>query len=244
MKVAWIAHHHIYAPEGGAEFTDREMIERRPEGVEIDVVHPSNFDRLDGYDRVVVSRPELIPAAGAGVIAATRPVFFSHGDVLPRAPHIAHVVQRSRPFIAQTPLSMEHIERWAGPLEHAETMVPYMDLEGVHVAEKEDFALWPHRNIWHKGKDLAVEWAHENGVDIRFMSGRPRSEVLEVMARARWVVLLSKILDGCPRSIREAQLSGCELVVNELVGYWDIPADELRERTLAAPKRFWEIVQT
>ena len=238
MRVAWIAHHNLDTPGGGAEMTDREMIDRRPSHVDVDVLHPRQFQRLGEYDRVVVSRLEEMPAGAAPAIAATEPVFFSHGDVLPRSDPVRMVVRASRPFIAQTPLSLDHIERWSGASEMV-TMVPYMDLAGIRVGEKKDVALWPHRNVAHKGLDLARKWSADKGVFLKVMSGRPRSEVLAEMASARWVVLLSKILDGCPRSIREAQLSGCEIVVNDLVGWWDIPRMELRARTLQAPDIFW-----
>jgi hypothetical protein len=241
VKVAWIAHHDIAKPKGGAEFTDAEMIARAPAGTKIEVVDPRHANQLDRFDRVVVSRLEHMPAPMADKIARTSPVFFSHGDVLPRTEATRRVVRASRPFIAQTELSLRKITEWAGPISGI-TMVPYMDLTGIRSAKKEDFALWPHRDVWHKGWDLAQKWAQKKGVRLVKCSGRPRSETLDMMAVARWVVLLSKILDGCPRSIREAQLSGCEIVVNENVGVWDLSPAELRRRTLQAPAKFWRIV--
>jgi len=239
MRVAWLAHHDLQNPEGGAEMTDIEMIEKAPEGVEVDVLHPAKVDEsLLEYDRVVVSRLEMMPPHLAPLIAQTEPLFFSHGDVLPRTDATRHVVQRSKPFVAQSPLSLRSIEKWAGPINGI-AEVPYMSLDGVREDEKANFALWAARSVWHKGLDLAREWADRKGVRLMVMTGRPRSEVLDAMAEARWFVLLSKILDGGPRAVREAQLSGCELVVNENVGYWDIEPEELRRRTLDAPRRFW-----
>lgn len=240
MKVAWVCHHDLTF-RGGAEMTDVDMISRAPDGVEVDVVHPRDYARLASCDRVVVSRLEEASAQACDFIAGTSPVFFSHGDVLPRTAPVKKVVLASRPFIAQTPLSLAHIRQWVGA-EVGVTMVPYMDMAGIRIRRKENFALWPHRNVEHKGLDLAQRWAAEKGVELRVMSGRPRAEVLDVMSRAKMVVLISRILDGCPRSIREAQLSGCQIWVNDLVGVWRIPRAELRRRTLEAPETFWRYV--
>lgn len=188
---------------------------------------------------MVVTRLEEMPYGEAHHLAYERPIFFSHGDVLPRSDAVKLVVKASRPFIALSPLSYRQIVEWSGPIMGV-TMLPYMSLDGIRVEEKEDFALWPHRDIWHKGWDLAVEWAESNQIRLVKCAGRPRSDVLSMMAAARWVVLLSKILDGCPRSIREAQLSGCEIVVNENVGVWNLSMEEHRRRTLDAPRKFWK----
>jgi hypothetical protein len=73
------------------------------------------------------------------------------------------------------------------------------------------------------------------------MSDYPRGQVLEEMARARWFLLLSTIYDAGPRAVIEAQILGCEVVL-ENVGHFDEPPDVLAERIRNADRDFWGAV--
>jgi hypothetical protein len=106
---------------------------------------------------------------------------------------------------------------------------------------KQKYALWAHRPEPHKGLDRAVEWAEQNHVDLEVVVGRPQEYVRHMMQLASHFVLLSHIFDPGPRSVMEAQLCGCELVVDN-VGYWDEPPEQLRERIDKADQAFWSLV--
>lgn len=240
MRVAWIAHHDVRRGVGGAERTDQDQLWVRPPGVKVDVMpHPPRS--WAGYDRVVISRTEKLTQRDCARIADTRPVFLSHGDVLPHNSSTTKVIRASEPFLTLSVLSLRSITRWAGEIPHGEVFVPWMETVAIRNLEpKRDVALWAHRNVRHKGLDAAKRWAKQRGVPLQTIHGRPRSEVLTAMATTRWFVLLSTILDGGPRSVKEAQLSGCELVVNDKVGV--VPVDDLRVGIEQAPERFWRYV--
>jgi hypothetical protein len=117
-----------------------------------------------------------------------------------------------------------------------------MDTNNLWPMVKQDFALWAHRPTPHKGLDLAAEWAEEKGVMLEVMVARPHEEVIRRMRSARWFVLLSHIFDPGPRAIMEAQPCGCEIIVNENVGWFDESPHELSTRLQNADKAFWATV--
>jgi hypothetical protein len=61
------------------------------------------------------------------------------------------------------------------------------------------------------------------------------------MSRAKYFILLSDVFDPGPRAVMEAQLSGCELILDN-VGYFDMGKAELRQEIDTAADRFWEVV--
>jgi hypothetical protein len=56
------------------------------------------------------------------------------------------------------------------------------------------------------------------GVPLVELSDVPRAQVLAAMGTARWFVFLPQRLDACPRTLIEAEASGCEIVTNENAG--------------------------
>ena len=70
---------------------------------------------------------------------------------------------------------------------------------------------------WIKGTDDAVKWCNDNNKDFKVLQGLPVDVVLEEMATAEGIVYLPKGNDTCPRIIIEAQMLGCELVMNDKV---------------------------
>ena len=68
----------------------------------------------------------------------------------------------------------------------------------------------------------------------------PRDTVLEHMGRARWFIHLPNGPDPCPRTVIEAEIAGCELVVNKNVGRVPVSgADNVAGFVSTAAERFW-----
>lgn len=245
MRVAWVANHQIgQGVIGGAEMADEAMIARAPRGVE--VTHHRYAPLREHYDRVVVTRPDNMGPDEAACLVEHEPVLWPHGVMADVAPASAKVLlPAARAFVALSPqhLTWER-DHWGDLLPSVCAVNPgWFDVtECRPAAEKQDIALWPHRDIWHKGLRQAVAWARTRGVPLRVMSDRPRERVLEAMGVSRWVVLLSLIRDPGPRTVIEAQLSGCEVVVNEMVGYFAEPPEVLSRRIARADADFWEVV--
>jgi len=240
MKIAWVSHRD-YQGLGGAESSDRAMISRRPESVEVTWISPGGVgEGFADFDEVVLSGLWGFSPHEFGVIARAHPVFWVH-DTQFSGNWIYH---EARQLICLTEGHAEYeIEK--NPLLKREQILinpGWFDVtECKSQGNDVPRALWAHRPEAHKGLDLAAEWAEENGIPLDVMVNRPRSEVLDAMGRYEHFVLLSHIFDPGPRAVMEAQLSGCHVVVNEEVGCFD-DADDLRVTVDTADKFFWETV--
>lgn len=250
MLVAWISHQWA-DPEprrrgpgllsgrhaGGAEMSSEEMMDQRPEGVELMLLDSRHdWRRARDADVTVVAATELLPDEALPELAALEPVLWLRS---PQRPAVRELVERSAlPVWASHEMARSHgwrlddYEVCSAPLDPG--LVP----RGV---PKEPFALWAARDIWHKGRGAAREWAAGCGVDLVELSDAPREVVLEHMARARWFVHLpTGFVDPCPRTVIEAEIAGCELVLNDLVGRVPVRgADAVAEYVAGAAGRFW-----
>jgi hypothetical protein len=218
------------------------MVDRRPEVVtEVTLVRPGGVDTdLAAYDRVVVSGMYGYNDRELNKLAELNPIVWVHDTQF--AGH--WLLEGARHIILLTPQHLE-FELNTNPLLRKDRVVlnpGWMDFKlSTSVPKKDYFALWAHRAMPHKGLDRAEQWAKMQHIRLEVMVGRPHVEVLLAMGKARYFVLLSHIFDPGPRAVMEAQLSHCELVVDN-VGYWDEPPQELYGRLQRADKEFWDLV--
>jgi hypothetical protein len=222
---------------GGAEMSTEEMWQQAPEGVQVVPRNPRVWvDDLDEFDRIVVGSPESMSDVQMRAAGERSPVLWL------RSPH----TERIRPLLESARLLVWPSHEcaawhswWRGPYEVCPapldvTLIP----RGV---PKENFALWAGRSVGHKGVHNAVSWAEQNGVELRTLTNVPRNTVLEAMGRARWFVHLPiGPVDPCPRTVIEAEIAGCEIVVNDLVGRVPVRgADAVAEFVAGSAERFW-----
>lgn len=237
MKIAWISARDYDRMEGGAEQADKNMMKLCPEEL---TLLGSGFDQhrlLTEFDKVVVSTLRGLSAQEIGVIALTKPAIWVHDMEY----HGHWLYSKARPFIALTPPHLAK-EREAVDIEHATLNPGQFDTDGLKDYNgKANFALFAHRNIWHKGLDRAQLWCADNEVPLHVLQDVYRGKVIEAMKLAKYFILLSHIFDPGPWSVMEAQLCGCELIIDN-VGFYDEPSDELRARINNAGQMFWEDV--
>lgn len=254
MLVAWISHqwadpepkrrgHGLLSGRhaGGAEMTSEEMRDQRPEDVDLLLLDSrQDLGPARHADVVVVAATELIPVEAYPFLAGLRPLLWLRS---PQAPVARDLVESAgRVLWASHEMARSHgwrlddYEVCSAPLDPTE--VP----RGV---PKEPWALWAARDIWHKGRDAAREWAEGAGVELRELTDVPRPTVLEAMGRARWFVHLPVgFVDPCPRTVIEAEIAGCELVLNERVGRVPVRgADAVAEYVAGSAGRFWSWVR-
>jgi len=241
-KVAWVTHTSLFTGYiGGAEMADEAMIRRAPVGVNVTVMHPQNLpDDLESYDRVVISGMVGLDIESIERLIAMSPVSWLHHQQEPMA-LLRWLYEGSSYVVTLTPQHEEIERRWLPNARFAMNPGWFDTTECVNLGKSMD-ALWSHRDVWHKGLELAKDWAQKNDADLTILTDAPRMQVLNMMAIHRRFVLLSEIFDAGPRSVMEAQLSGCELVVNENVGWFDEPVPQLRKRIEAADTEFWRLV--
>lgn len=237
MNIAWISARDYDRMEGGAEIADLNMMKQCPES--ITVIQPG-FDArelLESYDRVVISTLRGLSAQELGILALTKPAVWAHDMEFE-----GHwIYTKARPFIALTP---DHLEREKAAVDLTQYVVNpgTFDTTGLEPAkEKADFAVFAARNIWHKGLDRAKAWANEKGVSLYELQDVPRDQIIDAMKLGRYFVLLSHIFDPGPWTVIEAQLCGCEMILDN-VGHFREPREELKARINNSGQFFWEDV--
>jgi glycosyltransferase involved in cell wall biosynthesis len=241
VKIAWVTHRDLQSDVGGAEAADREMLERRPEGVEVMVVGPGGIgpDLKDQVDKVIATGFYGFGSRELNELGRLSPVLWIHDTMFS-----GHWIMLEAPrLILLTPQHMEY-ELQKNPMldrKRISLNPGHMDTEGYEPGQKEHYALWAHRPTPGKGLDLAAVWSEENDVPLVIAVNRPREDVRQLMSTAEFFVLLSHDMDPGPRAVMEAQLSGCGIIVNELVGMYDEPPAALRKRLDTAAQDFWEV---
>ena len=239
MRIAWVTHR-AFDDFGGAERADKQMLQRRPDDVQVTIIRPGGVDEdLADYDRVVVAGMYGYSSGELHILARLKPIVWAHD--MQFTGHWFY--DEAEHFIAlnQMHLSWEQ-EKTLFKRTELHINPGWMDTTDLHPFDPKwsGTALWAHRNIDHKGLDLAVEWAEAKGVELTILMDSPREAVIQAMKHSQYFVLLSKIKDPGPFAVMEAQLCGCELIVDN-VGYW-LDTDELRQRLDNADKDFWELV--
>lgn len=251
MRVAWVSHQWPQPDDaparagllpgryaGGAEFLQDMMRTQASEGVEIVRFNAGQtLTGVEACDRIVV--------------AATEFLSWSDIDLLARLSPVVWLMSPQRPEVAPLLGGADRVV-WASDLMRStfgnrddEVCPGWWDTSVVpRDVPKEDFVLWAGRDIWHKGERQAREWAETRGLSFVGLKNRPRAEVLETMGRARWFVHLSQgVVDPCPTTVIEAEIAGCEVITNSLVGRTPVRgADENIEYIGSCADMFWRWV--
>jgi glycosyltransferase involved in cell wall biosynthesis len=239
LRIAWVTHR-PFDDFGGAERADRQMLERRPDGVDVMLIRPGGVDEdLADFDRIVVAGIYGFSTGELHILARLRPIVWAHDMQF-----TGHwLYDEASHFIALNQIHLDW-EKEKNLFKRTQLHLNpgWMDTTELYGEDRRvpNTALWAHRDIDHKGLDLAIAWANENDKELFTYTGRSHDEVLETMKRVQYFILLSKIRDPGPFSVMEAQLCGCELVLDN-VGYWP-DVDELREKLNDADKQFWGLV--
>ena len=191
-------------------------------------------ERLEGCDRVVVAGLDLLSPEDVAALVPLRPVVWL---MSPPQPWQRPLLEAARPLVVASP----EMRGWWPWLPAAEVCSGWFDTSEVpRGVAKEGHALWAARNHPQKGRVEARMWAAARGVELLELTDVPRAAVLEAMGPASYFVLLAKGPDPCPTAVIEAEIAGCEVVTNGLVGRVPVRgADEVAGWIEALPGRFW-----
>lgn len=245
MKVAWISHRDVKEGVGGAEGTDRDMLDRRPHGADVTLVGPGGVtgEYLDTFDRLVCTGIWGFSSRELNELGKRAFTYWPH-DVQ-NAGH--WLEEMATHLVFKNPVHKNFMLKQNPALKSKDIVLNPGALSGMEElfdGAKEDRVLWAHRLELHKGLDLAVEWAAKRGIPLDIVVNKPRETVFEAMRSAKYFILLSRIFDTGPRAILEAQLCGCEVIVSNNVGYWDTTPELLSAMLHRAADEFWELVQS
>lgn len=221
------------------------MIDAAPEGVEVQVVHPSNIGAgAELFQLIIVTGFNGLDAE------ANRRLAF-HPNVVVWAHDMEStghgLYQAARKLILLTPTHLNwEFEANPGLRNQQISLNPgKFDTSLAYPEKKENFALWAHRGEAHKGLDLAQQWANEAGVPLEVHTNTPWKQHMERKRKAKYFVLLSHIRDPGPLAVMEAQLCDCSLIINDKVGIFPVTAlsrELFRENVDRADEIFWEDV--
>jgi hypothetical protein len=242
VKVAWLTHRAWDAAAGGAEACDVAMVQRKPKGVEVTVIWPGGVDeRLLDFDRVVVSGFYGYRGREFNIMqdVGHKTTLWNH-DVQMEGHWFPSVVKN---WVFCSPGHRDYeLSKQDSKPKNVFLNPGWMDLTklALHQPDIRRDALWAHRPVEHKGLDLAANWSRSKMIPLDVMVGQPRDAVLRAMTTHKYFVLLSHIFDAAPLAVMEAQILGCELVVNENVGRYD-DRDDLIRRIDESDKDFWEV---
>ena len=70
---------------------------------------------------------------------------------------------------------------------------------------------------WIKGVEDSVSYCEENNLEYEVVSGLSHNDLLKKMSHSKGMVFLPRGGDTCPRTVIEAKLLGCELIINDNV---------------------------
>ena len=263
MNIGWYTHHVIKTPErgsegqqsvfsgmfaGGAEMSDWEYQRQAPEGFDIKIITPADFDTHDihKFDSIVVTGTDLFTDQQLLRLSENQPFVFVHHLQTPRE-SLNALISKSRLFVTHTPEHMRRELSWTTPKKTAQVL-SYFDTSKCHSHfDKKPTALWAARNHPLKGQLKSFAWALQNDLTFTVLTDVDRSLVLDAMARSEWFVHLPLAFESECRAVMEAVLSGCKIHTNDNVGItsvknWD-DAEALGQMIDNAAKLFWELVQ-
>ena len=216
---------------GGAEMLQDSMRSKGPDVVPLDTRGPVDFD---GFDRLVVAGAELLSDEQVERLAALRPLVWL---MSPPAPRLLPLLEAASPLVWASPEMMA----WFPWAPKGEVCSGWFDTSEVEAGSKRPMALWAARSHPQKGRGNAHAWAVNAGLPFKALTNVPRATVLSEMAVASHFVLLPwGIPDPCPTTVIEAEIAGCEVVVNGLVGRVPVRGpDAVREHIEGHAERFW-----
>jgi len=221
---------------GGAEMSTEELLAQAPDGFEVTVFRPEqDLPDARSFDQVIVGATERLTDEQVESLAVWEPVVWVRS---PQPRRMLRLLESASVLVMPSP-EMVGWHHWVNrdmmvcPAPMDTSLIP----RGV---PKEDFALWAGRDHPLKGRWDAVAWAMNAGIKMVSLTNQPRQVVLEHMSRASVFVHLPHNQDPCPRTVIEAEIAGCEIVVNENVGRVPVRgADEVAAYVEGAAGRFW-----
>lgn len=257
MRLAWVTHHlprdtdsnnpaHLPGRYvGGAEMTDAALIDGAPDGIDIDLLGPDEWDQALNADHIVVTGTDLLTEHAMATLATKRPAVFLHHAQTP-SPARGQLIAAASPLLVHTPAHLQREKTWTDVPEHVVQVLSPMDPAECWIEPKEDHAVWANRMHDLKGPKRAAMYAAQHGMDLVQLSNVPRKDVLAAMAKARWFVHLPVGFESESRATIEAVLSGCECITNDNVGVtsvpgWDDPA-HLADLVKQASALWWQAV--
>ncbi len=256
MRIGWLADRAVAI--GGAELSSAHLFAHAPDGIELVPCPPGEIAACDGY---IVQNCVSYPAETIDAIK-DRPVlksirdYWEHGDADLRE----YLLHHARVLVFNSPIHQQNFSMaFFTPAGYCPPPIPterFLQVRWKALGRKD--ACWIGRMYPQKGVLAAMQWAVKNKVQTDFYGSGPMvpgiashvqycgpirySLVPAVLAQHETFVHLPEWVEPFGRTVAEAWLAGCKLVVNEKIGaLWWI---EHSPKTIyTATERFWDIAR-
>lgn len=268
LRIAWINDHQT---GGGAERTNCAAMEVSPFRGSIDLVTPERFSC--DYEFFIINNSRLFTELQLEWIVRNRPFAVYSHDVLPttHVPLRYEMFYLSSLNIFLSPLHLRETEIRYGIRIPRAVAIPSIftparldRLATRRERPRSKSTCWVGSIYKHKGIDNVLLWARENGVAVDFYGSGdpvltaqlgfssyanyhgPIEDPLLLYGNHGKFIHLPGSVEACGRSVIEAYLSGCEMVVDtEKVGFFSYgldfrDGDSVAEFLTGAGIRFWD----
>lgn len=257
MKIAWLADpsNTDGSGIGGAEMTAIEFAQAAPKGVEVVYVPRQQLELVRDCDMACVFNVALYPPETKRALSGKRVVRYFNDVAIHGDADLTRWLLSNATCVFTSPLHAERFPWWNGNRPDYHLIPPPVDLRPFREAFKRHpersgaISVAPWRG-WGKTPDLVQQWARENGPVDFYGGGQcappgsvqvPYDQMPDLLAKYKTFVYLPTALEPFCRVAVEAWASGCELVLNRLVGarYW---IEEQPDKLDTAAADYWEVV--
>jgi len=268
MKIAWLHDHTLEDSPGGAQLTNAAMIAAAPDWADIIPCYsgrlPSGMPQADAY---ILNNVKDFSQAELKVAVSKPHIVYEHDywDLHQgwQRDWIMPVMNGAWAVIFLSPLHREAFLRQHPGVRPKKTyLVPSpIDPEEftVQADEPRQGTCWLGEFQPHKGIKAACQWASEHetvdfygwgpvtpsGKNVHIKGLLRYEEIPRALARYERFLFLPEWVEPFGRTVAEAKLAGCELILNERVGAlswgWET-REEWAKGVGTAASRFWEVL--
>jgi len=267
IRVGWVADHFYPEHLGGAEITDYLMMkageERGYEIVRLDKGKVSDYRNLAKLDFLIVSNVHSFSKEQIENILRKRYVLYLHDCVID--PHTPILLKHASLVIFLSPLHRRFFEERFIVPRRVLVCPPPIEVGQYDASEKEDFAVYVGLIVKHKGIFNVLDYARRNPSlkivlvgrslvpnlslprNVEYLGQLERGELLKLLSRAKYFIHLPEWVEAFGRAVAEAYLCGCQLIVNERVGFLSYPwnyddREEVKRELSKSRDVFWNAV--
>ena len=270
MKVLWIADFLLKDNKGGAQQTNSVMIKAgRKRGHSIRVVSGGSLpDSKGSYDVIVINNvTKYTKEQIGGLVATGRVIRYEHDHWV--AENYPELYKEVKHTIFLSPFHKESIEKQIGYKIKNSSLVPSpIDTKRFTLGkEKEDNTVIYTGNICkEKGIEGLIEYALENKhlkfyvigwgamvedvkkIDnIQYLEGMEQEKLVEYYQKCEYFYHRPTWKEPFGRTVVEAYLCGCNLLLNNNVGAiswdWDYSDYNLIQKKVQSQSNFWNIIE-
>jgi hypothetical protein len=94
-------------------------------------------------------------------------------------------------------------------------------ISAIDTSKKSETYIIVGSDSWIKGVDDSIAYCEKNNIKYEIVSNVTHDQMIEKMSTSKGMVFLPRGGDTCPRTVIEAKLLGCELIINENVMHKD-----------------------